>query len=133
MKVTAEVIEDITAVIDQCFHPDYIFYVKVDGRGEMYLQGEYEEKDTVTLGIEKQFTRRWLLSPEMNESEIVQTVFKLVMTSMEHRAREWFKYQNQPVFCPHFDVEWLVKLCESGKFANRKKAGVKDVFFKEEK
>jgi len=124
---------EMQEVVDQCSHPDYIFYVRKDGRGEIYLQGEYQEKDTVTLGVETQLTRRWLLSPEMVVSELVQTVFKLVMTSMEHRAREWFKYRNQPVFCPHFDVDYLVLLCEQGKFANRTKAGVKDVFFRGEK
>lgn len=109
-------------VVDMCNFPEYKFLVRIDGRGEIYLQGEYEEPDTVTGELEKQLTRRWFLSPEMTKSEIVQTVFKCVMTSMEHRVREWFKFEGSPVYCPHFDVDALKKLCDENKFVYREQA-----------
>jgi hypothetical protein len=77
------------------------------------------EPDTVTGEREWQLTRRWFLSPQMGESEIVQTVFKCLMTSLEHRAREWFTFDGEPVFGPHFDVRALHQLCREKRFVNR--------------
>lgn len=108
-------------VIGLCSHPEYEFAVVVDGRGEIYLQAAYTEPDVDTLKPERQLTRRWFLSPEMTESEIVQTAFKCVMTSMEHRAREWFRFAGNQVFSPHFDVHALWQLCEDKKFSHREK------------
>ena len=107
---------EIVDVVGLCGYPGYEFVVKRDGRGEMFLQGGYMEPDTVTGAKEWQLTRRWFLSPSMGKSEIVQTVFKCVITSMEHRAREWFTYKTEPVFGPHFDVEALVEICQQRKF-----------------
>lgn len=110
---------EIKAVVLMCSFPEYEFRVLEDGRGEMYLQACYDERDTVTGFLEKQLTRRWFLSPSMGESEIVQTAFKCIMTSAEHRVREWFKWNGQPVFNPHFDVNALHQLCVEGKFVHR--------------
>jgi hypothetical protein len=49
-------------------------------------------------------------------SEIVQTCIKLVMTSMEHRAREGFTYRGKRVFGPHFDVDAIWQLCADKRF-----------------
>ena len=108
-------------VLALCSHPEYEFLVLVDGRGAIYLQGGYLEADTETGTVERQLTRRWFLSPEMTESEIVQTVFKCVITSMEHRVREWFRYAGNPVFAPHLDVHALWQICEDKKFSTREK------------
>jgi hypothetical protein len=110
---------DMQALVAECHYPSYTFEVIVDGRGAIYLQGSYMEADTVTHEIERQVTRRWFLSPAMTHSEIVQTVFKCVLTSMEHRTREWFSYRGKPVFGPHFDVDALWRVCESGEFNPR--------------
>lgn len=105
-------IDMIQAIVTMCSFRDYKFEAHIDGRGEMYLQGRYVEEDTVTKKPEAQVTRRWFLSPQMTKSEIVQTVFKCAITSMEHRTREWFFYRGKPVFGPHFDVDKLHKLCD---------------------
>lgn len=99
--------ESMQRVIDKCAFPGYTLTVKVDGRGAIFLQGYYDEKDVDTGIKERQYTRRWFLSPEMSDSEIVQTAFKLVLTSHEHRVREWFTYRGRQVFGPHFDVNEL--------------------------
>jgi len=62
-----------------------------------------------------QRTRRWFISPEMRKSELVQTAFKCIMTSAEHRVREHFRYKGELVYGPHFDVEKLVELCKTRK------------------
>lgn len=112
-------LQEYRAIIGRCTFPEYEFKVEVDGRGATYLQASYYEPDTVTGEVEQQFTRRWFLSPQMANSEIVQTAFKCVLTSMEHRTREWFHYKGEPVFGPHFDVEALYKMCRAGKFVTR--------------
>ena len=48
----------------------------------------------------------------MVKSEIVATAFKCVMTSMEHRVREWFLYRDRAIYHPHYDVDALHAICE---------------------
>lgn len=105
-------LQEVEATVALCRYQGYDFHVRVDGRGAWYLQASYWEPDVVTGEHEKQLTRRWFLSPEMTKSEVVQTVFKCVLTSMEHRAREWFLYRDRAVFGPHFDVDALHAICD---------------------
>jgi hypothetical protein len=112
-------LSEMREVVAMCSFPAYEFAVLVDGRGAIFLQGAYMEADVDTGSTERQVTRRWFLSLEMTRSEIVQTVFKCVLTSMEHRAREWFRYAGNSVFGPHFDVDALWQLCEEKRFSAR--------------
>jgi len=91
----------------------YTFSVR-DAHGGVHLQGMYDDEDIYTKKIEKQHTRKWLLSPKMTNSEIVQTAFKLCITSFEHRCREAFTYRGKRIFGPHFDIEELVIICNDG-------------------
>lgn len=94
--------------------PGYAFNV-FHGHGGVYLQGTYDEPCAVTGEVEAQYTRKWLVSPQMTDSEIVFTAFKLCLTSMEHRTREFFTYKGERIASPHFDVEDLVRLCREGR------------------
>jgi hypothetical protein len=107
--------KDIQAILREIQYPEYDIYAEIDGRGEMYLQGSYREADIHTGTVELQRTRRWFISPEMRKSELVQTAFKCIMTSAEHRVREHFRYKGELVYGPHFDVEKLVELCKTRK------------------
>lgn len=89
---------------------NYRFVVRPAHNG-VVLYAEYDDPDIYTGIVEMQTTRKWPLTPAMTDSEIVQTAFKLCMTSMEHRTREAFKYKSAQVFGPHFDIEDLVHLC----------------------
>jgi hypothetical protein len=101
---------DIRKLLNQSIEfMDYDFRVIEEGE-RMFLQGVYDERDIVTYKVEEQRTRKWLLSPHMTKSEIVQTAFKLCLTSMEHRTREAFKYDGRRVFGPHYDVDALWEL-----------------------
>lgn len=93
---------------------DYTFQVGREG-DRLHLKAVYDEPDIYTDKLETQTTRKWLLSPYMTDSEIVQTAFKLCLTSMEHRTRELFKYKGARIFGPHFDVDDLVTLCKDGR------------------
>ncbi len=98
-------IDGMREIIADIAFPEYEFRVGQSHHGFTYLHAEYDEKDTVTGIVERQYTRRWLLSPEMTKSEIVQTAFKCVLTSMEHKTREWFTYQDAAILQPHHDVD----------------------------
>lgn len=62
-------------------------------------------------------TRKWLISPHMTVSEIVQTAFLMIKTAEEHEMREEFRYKGQTIFGPHFNVERLVNLASEGEKA----------------
>lgn len=64
----------------------------------------------VTGAIEPWNGRWWRLSPHMVPQEIVQTMFKAVLTALEHEAREQFLYKGVSVFDPHYDLDQLVEL-----------------------
>lgn len=92
---------------------DHVFTVRA-GHGGVFLQATYWEKDAIDpVQIEPQATRKWLLSPAMTDSEIVLTAFKCCLTSAEHRCREAFHYKGARICSPHFDVEDLVRLCQT--------------------
>lgn len=105
-------IHEMRAVIAEVRFPEYEFLVGESRTGFIYLQAEYDEADTLTSIVERQHTRRWALSPEMTKSEIVATAFKCVLTSMEHKTREWFTYKNAAIYQPHYDVDALVAICD---------------------
>lgn len=113
-------IDEMRAVVALCTFEDYVFKVG-EKRGVPYLQAEYVEADISTGQSGLQLTRKWMLSGHMVQSEIVQTVFKCVMTSMEHRAREHFKFRGARIFGPHFDVDALVELVRTKQFDYRGK------------
>lgn len=95
--------------------PGYYFQVVGNFVGPTYLQGVFKAPCRVAGGRPvRQTTRKWLLSAHMTPSELVQTAFKCVLTSYEHEAREQFRYRQQAVFGPHFNVERLAALCEQG-------------------
>ena len=49
---------------------------------------------TEQIGPE-QTTRKWYISPWATKSEVVQTALKLVLTALEHEARENFVTKNK--------------------------------------
>ncbi len=111
------------AILDQVAFPGYTF--KVKGKFEpgqaTYLQAVFFAPDNDQPGIaHPQHTRKWLLSAHMTRSELVQTAFKCVLTSIEHEAREQFTYQGHRIFGPHFNVDMLAVVCSMHKPETRK-------------
>jgi hypothetical protein len=99
--------------VAECSYPEYTIEVVESATTKaVYLRARFLEADTLTGENQMQFTRRWSLSPEMSKSEIVATAFKCIMTSMEHRVREFFLYRNRAIYMPHYDVDTLHAVCE---------------------
>lgn len=101
----------------------YTFHIVVQGKewdeqppdhpedGRMYyLQASYPEADSYTGVMSTQWTRKWHIASDATDSQVIQTAFKMCLTSTEHRCREGFKYKDVRVYGPHYDVEDLVKL-----------------------
>jgi hypothetical protein len=115
-------LEEMREVVKQCEfdpHSTYHFHVR-EAHGGIMLSAVYMDPDTFSRKPTLQYTRQWRLSPEMTQSEIVQTCFKLCITSMEHRAREAFKWRGRRVFGPHFDVEALWGICDQTDYREDK-------------
>lgn len=55
----------------------------------------------------------------MTNSEVVQTVFLAALQAEEHEVREFFLFNHQPIFRPHYDVYRLLDLCEEGAVDTR--------------
>lgn len=94
---------------------DWDFNVRMDG-DRPYLQigfWDYDATQPVAAKSEKlyQTGRKWMLSPHMTKSEVVQTAFKAVMTAMEHEVREKFFYKERAIFGPHFNIDVLHAAC----------------------
>lgn len=92
-------------------------------RGDHYLVfARYVENDIATGLPTLQSTRKWFVSRYVSKSEFIQTLFKICLTSMEHRTREDFKYKGKRVFGPHFDVDALHEICGQRRFDYRQPA-----------
>jgi hypothetical protein len=111
-------INEMREIVALCKFYEYDFKV-TEGHGGIHLQATYMDRD-VSTGLDSlQYTRKWLLSPMMTKSELVQTAFKLCQTSYEHRTREGFKYKGKRVFGPHFNVDALHGLCVNKQYDYR--------------
>jgi len=117
--------EEMKAVVAAIEFPEYTF--RIGNKAEKncapvyFLQACYMEPDIVTGELTEQRTRKWLLSEHAVESEIVQTALKLMLTSMEHRTREHFKYKGERVFSPHFDINFFVQAARERRLDYRGK------------
>lgn len=100
------------------FNTLIVFEVRPDRDGAR-VRGCHWSPDPRTGKASEHFTRRWLISPHATDSEIVQTLFKLCLTAVEHEAREGFFYRGEQVFGPHFNVDDLVDLAASGSSGAR--------------
>lgn len=101
-------------VLSQCDFPGYAFSIYKDGIFFL-LQGIYFERDAAKPDNPipvKQLTRIWAVPIDWTPDQLIQTVFKCVLTSKEHSVREHFKYRGKAIFGPHFKADDLVKLCE---------------------
>lgn len=82
--------------------------------GAFYLQVRFESEDPGTRVVGEQSGRKWFLSEHMTDGEVVQTALMAVLAAEEHEAREFFKFQGEAIFGPHFSLQTLVDLCRQG-------------------
>lgn len=68
---------------------------------------KWEGVDNNTNAQVKLTSRKYYISPNMLDVEIVQTAFLCLKTALEHELREAFKYKGVAVFGPHLDLDTL--------------------------
>lgn len=114
-------IEEMDAVLACVEFKDYSLTIHCGADdSNPYLQGSYLDYDYYKKADELQFTRKWNVSQHMTKSELVQTAFKLCMTSFEHRCREAFKYKGKRIYGPHFDADALWAICKDANLDYRR-------------
>lgn len=111
--------QEIRNALDEVSFQNYTFNLGFSGN-RTWLQATFMAPDCHTGADALQYTRKWYISNEATKSEIVQTAFKLALTSVEHEAREAFTYRGQRIFGPHMSVDVLAKLCEHGAIMDKR-------------
>lgn len=100
-------INEVKKILTNIRYKDWEFHV-----GDDYVQVRFLARCAKTGVHEWQSGRKWRISEHMTKSELVQTVFKAVVTAEEHEARENFFYRSRPIFGPHYDVDVLHAVAE---------------------
>lgn len=100
---------EVMKIVGECKFPDYHLSA-VEVNGISFIRASYQEADTVTGEMERQQTRQWVIETCATQDQIVSTAFLCILTSMEHRAREWFTYRNAPIYQPHQGVNALLAI-----------------------
>lgn len=103
---------EMRKVLELCQYPGYTYHLSEVMYESPYLVCTYDEPNSVTGKTEQRVTRRWMLTPEITPSELVETAFRCVLTAMEQRVREMFAYRGRPVMDWNHDVEMLVGVCD---------------------
>lgn len=100
------------AILDKINFPGYTFEL---GPNNEFVRVFYNEPDVATGVEETQFGRKWWLEPTDSEMGFIQTCFKALLTSLEHRARENFKYDGFPLMFPHRTLKEAIQQAKREK------------------
>lgn len=103
-------VSEVRAILVKLHYPGYRFLAERRGTC-VFLFASYFESDIRGGPDVIQETRSWLIKDGDVPSAIVQTAFKCVLTSSEHRVREHFRYRGKRIFGPHFSVDSLHDIC----------------------
>ena len=96
----------VDAMLDVKF-PGYSFKAEEGDDGSFRIRARYFDTDVDTGRMERQETRWWTINADWTKGQIVQTMFKCILTSKEHFTREHFLYRGRAIFGPHFDIDEL--------------------------
>ncbi|MGE0539715.1 MAG: hypothetical protein AB7R89_06015 [Dehalococcoidia bacterium] len=106
--LTNEHMREIVAAVRS---PERNFIAYEDQFGHLFVFVEYWESDSNDPDAGPQLQQGWplLLTGMTEPTQVVQACFKALMTSLEHQAREWFLYRDQPVMSPHRDIDQVAE------------------------
>ena len=103
-------LQEIERTLNSVSFPGYEFAVQLLDFGRYAIFARFKAPCTVHGGEPVwQYTRKWLLE-NPSEGAIVGTCLKLVLTSLEHEAREMFLWKGKRVFDPHTDINALLAI-----------------------
>lgn len=85
---------------------NYVIFVgTTPGMQYPYVQIKWWGADKASGDVDWQKGRKFYLSPNMTDSEIVQTVLLAAKLFTEHELLEGFKVDDVPLFHPHIDYQ----------------------------
>ena len=102
-------LQRIKGIMAEVQFPGYDFEVGVLAN-HYSIRVRYIEADVDTGKEEVQLGRLWVFPAGQKTDQIVQTAFKALMTSYEHRIREHFLFRGTQVMGPHRDLDVLATL-----------------------
>ena len=111
MSQPAKSLTEISDILNNIKYRDWQIVLGIKG-DMMYLQVQFDGKCSVTGREERQYCRKWLVSPFMQENELVRTAFKAVEAAELHELEEHFRYKGRSIYSPHFKVDALIELCD---------------------
>ncbi|WP_420381687.1 hypothetical protein [Novosphingobium sp.] len=102
----------LATLVERCEYPAFDFVTGMDGDQEApqyWLRIECPGGFCTKTGEPMDWCgRKWRLSQHMTDGEVVFTVFKALITALEHEAREMFKFDGEAVADSHIDIHALV-------------------------
>jgi hypothetical protein len=97
---------EILKIVEKVTYKDWDIVLRFDDK-RPYIQIQFEAPDSFTGVVERQHCRKWMLSRFMTNSEIVRTIYKAIEAAVLHEMQEDFRYDDEPIFRPHMDIEAL--------------------------
>ena len=117
-QFTNERFREVAALVERIAFPGYRFHLI--GKGFACLMASFMAPCNVKGGVPvEQFTRLWILDKDYTDEQIVQTCLKLVLTSVEHEARERFTFDGAAIFGPHMRLQDLLTSAHLAELAQR--------------
>lgn len=107
MITTLEQLDALVLDIDAEFQGQPILIFTGGLKGSLWVQVGMERPDTYTNEISIGKGGKAYVSPYATSDEVVKKVFGLVMSYVEHEAREGFQWKNRRIFNPHVSLEAL--------------------------
>ena len=101
--------DTLVEIIDNVSYHDWSFAIGKLGSG-FYVQCRFIAPDSCGKDERNWSGRKWYISTHATKDEVVQTCLKAVLTSLEHEARESFKYKGVAIFQPHTPIDELVEI-----------------------
>lgn len=98
----------ILTILDRVRFRDWRWNVGESG-AEHWIQPEFDDIDSEDGAAVVCRGRRWLISEEATDEEIVKTCWLAVEIACRHETMEAFSYLNVKVFHPHTDISALVE------------------------
>lgn len=105
----------LMTVVSRVQFPGITFSIEYAEHGLCVRVGDPQGVCAVTGVAAPWLGRPWPISLDITNGDLVQTLFKALLTALEHEARECFTFQGQRVMDPHRNME-LVEVYD-GEFS----------------
>lgn len=109
---------DFTQIISEVKYGTWDFYLGED-TDRLYLQVQFNETDSVTGKMERQYCRKFYLSSHMVKQEVVRTAWKAIEAAVLHEASEHFKYKGRAIYGPHLSPDALWKVARQVEYRGK--------------